>query len=381
MKSIYLDHASTTPCDPRVFEAMRPFWHDAGGNAASPHHRGRHARRAVDEVRAQAAAFIGAQAAEMVFTSGASESNNQAIFSVVRALKAKGWHIITSAIEHHSVLEPLHRLQEDGFEVTFVKPGADGIVKCEDIQAALRPDTILVCLQHANNEIGTLQPVEEVGRMTRARDIYFLVDATQTAGHIPVNVKNINCDLLSLSAHKLYGPQGIGVLYIRQGINCPAFILGGDQERGRRAGTVNVPGVVGLGEAVKLAQANMADEAQKEIQLRDKIIEAVLKHIPSAQLNGDRRKRLPNNAHFSFEGIEGETLVAALDQSGIAVSMGSACTWGRLEPSHTLKALGLSDARALGSLRVTVGRWTTEADMDYFLEQLKVKVNQLCKSV
>jgi len=373
MRYIYLDHAASTPCDLRVLEAMRPYFFEQSGNASSPHRQGRQARKAIEQAREILAAFLGALPVEIVFTSGASESNNHAVFSTARALKDKGRHIITSAIEHHSVLEPLRQLGQEGFQVTFVKPGSDGIIRYEDINAAIRPDTILVSLQHANNETGTLQPVMQVGRLCRQRGIYFLVDATQTVGHIPVNVKEIQCDYLSLSAHKFYGPQGVGALYIRQGVKCPAFILGGDQERGRRAGTHNTAGVAGLGEAVKLAQENYIKEAEREAGLRDKIIDSVLKEIPSAVLNGHPSERLPNNAHFSFSGVNGEELVSALDLAGVAVSMGSACTWGQLEPSHVLKAMGLSDQMALGSLRVTTGRWTTDQDITYFLEQLKIK--------
>jgi len=387
MRCIYLDHAASTPCDPRVLEAMRPYFFGQSGNASSPHKQGRQARKALEGAREISAAFIGAHPAEIIFTSGASEGNNHAIFSTARALKERGKHIIASAIEHHSVLEPLRQLEQDGFQVTYVKPKPDGIIEYEDIKVALQSDTILVCLQHANNEIGTLQPVEEVGRLCRQRGIYFLVDATQTVGHIPVNVKDIPCDFLSLSAHKFYGPQGMGALYIRQGIKCPALILGGDQERGRRAGTHNTTGIVGLGEAVKLCRAHMSEEASREAHLRDRVIDFVLKDpshgeagIPKAVLNGHVNKRLPNNAHFSFSDISGEELVSALDLAGVAVSMGSACTWGKLEPSHVLKAIGLSDRMALGSLRVTVGRWTKVEGITYFLEQLKLKCKNASSS-
>ena len=377
MRSIYLDHAASTPCDPRVLEAMRPYFFELSGNASSPHLQGRQARRAIEQSREILAASIGSLPTEIIFTGSASESNNQAIFSTAKALKNRGKHIIASAIEHHSVLEPLHQLEQDGFEVTYVKPKSDGIIDDKDIKTALRADTIFVCLLHANNEIGTVQPVDEVGRLCRERGIYFLVDATQTVGHIPVNVKNINCDFLSLSAHKFYGPQGVGTLYIRQGVKCPAFILGGDQERGRRAGTQNTTGIVGLGEAIKLCQAEMLEEAPREIVLRNRVIDFVLREIPSAVLNGHHDKRLPNNAHFYFSGINGEELVSALDLAGVAVSMGSACTWGKLEPSHVLRAIGLTDQMALGSLRVSIGRWTTEEDITHFLEQLKLKVEEL----
>ena len=377
MRYIYLDHAASTPCDPRVLEVMSPYFSEQSANASSPHRQGRQARKAIEETRERLAAFIGAIPSEIVFTSGASESNNHVVFSAARAFSSNGRHIIASVIEHHSILEPLHQLEKDGFQVSYIKPGLDGIIACEDIKAARRKETILVCLAHANNEIGTQQPVEEVGRWCREQGVYFLVDATQSVGHIPVDVKNIYCDFLSLSGHKFYGPQGVGALYIRRDIELPGFILGGDQERGRRAGTHNTAGIVGLGEAVRLCQSQMTEAASREAALRGRIIDFILKEIPSAILNGHREKRLPNNAHFSFEGINGEELVSVLDLAGVAVSMGSACTWGQLEPSHVLKAIGLTDRMALGSLRVSVGRWTTEQDITYFLEQLKLKVDQL----
>jgi len=377
MLPIYLDHAASCPCDPQVLEKMRPFFFEKSGNASSPYAQGRQARKALEEAREFAAKFLGAQTNEIVFTSGATESNNHAIFSTARALKSKGKHIVTSSIEHHSVLEPLHLLKEDGYEISFIRPQADGSINIDDIKAVVRNDTILVCLAHANNQIGSLQPVEELGLWARQQKVYFLVDATQTVGHLPANLKNIPCDFLSCSAHKFYGPQGVGLLYIRQGLELPAFILGGDQERGRRAGTHNVAGAVGLAEALKICQDRMETDAKREAVLRDRVIDGVIKEISFARLNGHRQKRLPNNAHFSFERINGEELVSALDMAAIAVSMGSACTWGRMEPSHVLKAIGLSDELALGSLRVSVGRWTSNQDVDYFLQQLKIKVEQL----
>ena len=376
MPYIYLDHAASTPTDPRVLEAMCPFFVEKSGNASSPHKQGRQSSKALEDARVALAAFISAIPSEIIFTSGATESNNHAIFSTARAMRSKGRHIITSAIEHHSVLEPLHQLEKEGYQVSYLKPKSNGIMAFEDIKNTLQSDTILVCLAHANNEIGTIQPVNEVGALCRERAIYFLVDATQTVGHIPVNVNGMNCDFLSLSAHKFYGPQGVGALYIRRG-NCTPFIFGGDQERGRRAGTHNIPGIVGLAEAIKICQNEMAERSKKEAVLRDRIIDFVLKEIPASILNGHSQQRLPNNAHFSFEGINGEELVSALDLAGVAVSMGSACTWGKLEPSHVLRAIGLTDKMSLGSLRVTVGRWTSEEDITYFLEQLKLKVTQL----
>jgi cysteine desulfurase len=356
---------------------MRPYFVEQSGNASSPHQQGRQARKAIEEAREILASFIGTIPTEIVFTSGASESNNHAILSTAKTFKNKGRHIIVSAIEHHSVVETLHQLEKDGFQVSYVKPKEDGIIAVEDIKFAVRTDTILVCLLHANNEIGTIQPVDEVGRLCREQGIYFLVDATQTVGHIPVDIKVIQCDFLSLSAHKFYGPQGVGALYIRQGIECPAFISGGDQERGRRAGTHNTPGIVGLGAAIKICKSQMAEDSGRESKLRDRIMGSVLKQISSTVLNGNPQKRLPNNAHFSFENINGEELVSALDMAGISVSMGSACTWGQLEPSHVLKAIGSTDAMALGSLRVSIGRWTTDEEINYFLEQLKLKTEGL----
>ena len=377
MDPIYLDYAATTPCDPRVVEALRPYFYDAFGNTLSPHAFGRRSHKAVEDARELLASFLGAQPTEIVFTSSATEANNHIISGVARALKSKGKHLVVSAIEHHCVLEPARHLIQEGCEVTFVSPDKDGIVHPEAIEQALRPDTILIAVAHANNEIGIIQPVADIGRIARERGIYFLVDAAQTVGHVPVSVADIACDFLSFSAHKFYGPQGVGALYIRKGVECAPLLLGGDQERGRRAATLNVPGIVGLGEAIRLCRPLMSDEMAAQTVLRDRIINVVLKEIPGAILNGSRVSRLPNNVHFSFEGITGEDLVAALDMAGIACSVGSACTSGQLTPSHVLKAIGLSDARALGALRVTVGRWTTLRDVDYFLEQLKLKVKQL----
>ncbi|MDO8676006.1 MAG: cysteine desulfurase family protein [Candidatus Omnitrophota bacterium] len=377
MDPVYLDHAATTPCDPRVVEALRPYFYEAFGNTLSPHAFGRRSRKAVEDAREILASFLGAQPTEIVFTSSATESNNHVILGVARALKSEGRHLVVSAIEHHCVLEPARRLMQEGCEATFVSPDKDGIISPTAIEQALRPDTILIAVAHANNEIGTIQPIADIGRIARKRGIYFLVDAAQTIGHIPVSVTGIPCDLLSFSAHKFYGPQGVGALYMRKGIDCPPLLLGGDHERGSRAGTLNVPGIVGLGEAVRLCGPLMSDEMAAQTALRDRIINAVLKEVPGTTLNGHRTLRLPNNAHFSFEGVLGEDLVAALDMAGIAVSVGSACTSGQLTPSHVLKAIGLSDAQALGALRISVGRWTTAKEVDYFLEQLKLKIKQL----
>ena len=376
MQPIYLDHAATSPCDPLVVEAMRPYYFDRFGNASSPHSFGRRSRKAVEETREGLASFINADPTEIIFTSGATESNNHAIFGVARALNGKGRHCVISAIEHHSILGPARRLEADGYEISYAMPDAQGTITPHAIEAALRLDTVLVAVGHANNEIGTIQPIAAIGQLTRARGIYFCVDAAQTVGHVPVDVSALNCDLLSLCAHKFYGPQGVGALYARKGVLCEPFLLGGDQERGRRATTQNVPGIVGLGRAIALCPPRMEQDTRAQTVLRDAVIAVVLKNIPSAVLNGPRELRLPNNAHFSFEGINGEDLVAALDLSGIACSVGSACTSGQLEPSHVLKAIGLSDPMALGSLRVSVGRGTTREHIDYFIEQLSRAVSR-----
>jgi len=376
MQPVYLDHAATTPCDPAVVEAMRPYFSEQFGNASSPHAFGRRARKVVETAREGLASFINAQPAEIVFTSGATEANNQAVFGVARALKDKGRHLVISALEHHSILEPAKRLACDGYEITYVMPDKSGIIDPAAVEAALRPDTILVAVGHANNEIGVVQAIAEIGHITRGKGVYLLVDAVQTVGHVPVDVHELQCDFCSLSAHKFYGPQGVGALYMRKGASCEGLLLGGDQERGQRATTQNVAGIAGLGQAIALCRAQMPAQAHAQANLREQVIEAVLK-VPGVVVNGHRMRRLPNNAHFSFEGIDGEELVAALDMAGIACSMGSACTSGRLEPSHVLKAIGLSDAMALGSLRVTLGRSTTKADVEYCVSQLKLKIGQL----
>jgi cysteine desulfurase len=378
MERIYLDYAATTPCDPAVLKAMQPYFLEQFGNASSPHASGRAARKAIESAREELALFIGTHPTEIVFTSGATESNNTVVFGVARALKNKGRHIIVSAIEHHSILGPAKRLIEGGFEVTFIAPDSQGMISAQSIEKEIRFDTILVAVGHANNEIGVIQDIETIGRTCRSKGVYLLVDAVQTVGHIPLNVQLLNCDFLSLSAHKFYGPQGIGALYIRKGIACEPLLLGGDQERGRRATTQNIAGIVGLGEAIKVCRQNMSTEMEAQLVQRDTIIKEVLS-FPGAVLNGHPQKRLPNNAHFSFERINGEELVAALDLAGIATSVGSACTSGQLEPSHVLKAIGLSDQLALGSLRITVGRFTKSSDITHFIDQLKIKIAQLGK--
>lgn len=374
---VYLDYAATAPADPIVVKAMEPFFFEYFGNASSPHSFGQIARKAMEDAREQLAQLINAPAAEIVFTSGATEANNQAIFGVAEKLESKGRHLIVSAIEHHSVLEPVEWLQRKGYRVTYVPVDAYGRVDPERVRDAITDETVLIAVMMASNEIGTIQRTEDIGTIANEHGIPFLVDAVQAIGHIPVDVQKLQCDLLSMSAHKFYGPKGVGALYIRKGTPMVKYLFGGDQERERRASTQNVAGIVGMGKAVELCQMHMDSEVAQQTRLRRRIHETVLRDIPGSRLNGDPDNRLPNNAHFSFEGVEGESLLMSLDMSGIATSMGSACTSGALEPSHVLRAIGLSDDLALGSLRITIGRWTTEAEVDYFLDQLKDKVAQL----
>ena len=378
MPKIYLDYAATTPVDPEVIASMIPYFQGYFGNASSPHAYGRDAHKALEEARECLAEFIGAKSDEIVFTSGATEANNQAIFGAARAHRDKGKHIIVSAIEHHSVLEPAEYLRgREGFDVTYIKVDQDGLVDPRAIQKAIRSDTILVAVMCASNEIGTVQPITEIGAITQKGNVLLLVDAVQAIGHIPINVKELKADLLSLSAHKFYGPKGVGALYIRKGTNIAPFLLGGDQERGRRASTQNVYGAVGLAKAVELCTKRMKYEAVNQTKLRNRLLTQVPKLIPGVRANGHKTKRLPNNVHFSFEGVQGESLMMGLDQADIAVSMGSACTSGALKPSHVLRAIGLSDDLAFGALRITLGRWTTANQVDYLLEQLPGLVKSL----
>ena len=377
MKPIFLDYASTTPVDPAVVEAMRPYFCEEFGNPSSPHAFGQKARKAVEDARAILARSIGAKPEEIVFTSGATESNNHALFGVAHALKDRGNHIIVSKTDHHSVIRPAEELKGQGFDVTFLDVDAYGRVDPDDVRKAITPKTILIAVMHASNEVGTIQPVSVIGRIAREHNVYFLVDAVQTVGHIPVHVEDACCDLLSMSGHKFYGPKGVGALYIRKGTKVSPYLLGGDQERGQRASTQNVPGIVGMGHALLLCQEQMREEAKIQTALRDQLIKNIMVNIPGVFLNGYPTERLPNNVHFSFKDIDGESLLMSLDMNGFCASMGSACTSGALTPSHVLKAMGSSDALAFGSLRVTVGRWTTREDIEAFCAQLQKSVEQL----
>lgn len=377
MKKIYLDYAATTPVDARVVESMKPFWSEVFGNASSPHGFGQQARQAMEQAREMIAGFIGAQASEIVFTGSATEASNFAIFGLAAALKERGQHLVISAIEHHAVLEPVEQLVKQGYEVTVVPVSSEtGLVDPQTVAEALRDDTILVAVMHASNEIGSIQPVHDIGAITRERDIPFLVDAVQTLGHIPVNVNEIKCDVLTMAAHKLYGPKGVGALYIRSGLKPQKMIWGGDQERERRASTQHVPGIVGFGEAVEWCKQEMFQDAQRQTQWRDQLIQELL-YIDGVVLNGDAQERLPNNVNVSIDGVKGEDLVTALDMEGIAVSMGSACTSGALEPSHVLRAIGRSRDQAFSSLRITFGRQNVDEDVHTCLSVLKDKIATL----
>jgi len=377
MERIYLDYAATTPCDPQVIAAMQPYFFDRFGNPLSIHSFGQEAKKAIEDAREITATFLGAKPEEIVFTCGGTESNNFAIKGAAYALSKKGNHIITSEIEHHAVSEPAKFLEKFGFKITFVKVDKYGLVDPADIKKAITDKTILISVMHANNEIGIIQPISEIGKIAKEKGIYFHTDAVQTVGHIPVNVDELNVDLLSLSAHKFYGPKGVGALYIRRGTKLERFLHGGGQERNRRGSTHNTPGIVGLGKALQLCQQKMQEEAQFQIRLRDRLIKELPEKIPDTYLNGHPKKRLPNNINFSVKYIEGESILLNLDMLGIAASTGSACTSESLEPSHVLLAIGLSHEIAHGSLRFSLGRWTKEKDIDYLLGHLPTIVQNL----
>ncbi|MDN5293072.1 MAG: cysteine desulfurase [Eubacteriales bacterium] len=375
---VYLDHSATTPVDPEVARAMYECMLHNWGNPSSIHSFGREAKKAMEEAREKVAAAIGADdPAEIIFTSGGTEADNLAIKGVAEANAKRGNHIITSSVEHHAVLDACKYLEKHGFEVTYLPVDEYGMVSVEDVRRAITDRTILISIMHANNEVGTIQPVEEIGRLAREKGIYFHVDAVQTVGKIPVNVKDLNCDLLSISAHKIYGPKGIGCLYVRKGTRILPIQHGGAQERRRRAGTENMPGIVGFGVAIEKAVREMPERAEKERKLRDKIINTVMNTIPHTKLNGHPEKRLPNNANFSFQYIEGESILLMLDMKGIAASSGSACTSGSLEPSHVLLAMGIPHEIAHGSVRFTLGKDNTEEQIDYLLEVLPEIVERL----
>jgi cysteine desulfurase len=376
-KHIYFDHAATTYVKPEVLDAMMPYFTEKFGNASTIYSIGRESKKAIEEARDKVAMAIGAQSKEIFFTGSGTEADNWAIKGVAYANKAKGNHIITSAIEHHAVLHTCQYLENDGFEVTYLPVDENGLVTPEQVRNAIKPNTILISIMFANNEIGTVQPIDEIGKIAKEKGIYFHTDAVQAVGNIPINVIDMNIDLLSLSAHKFYGPKGIGALYIRKGIKIASFIHGGAQERGRRASTENVPSIVGLGKAIELASKNVEQYNKKLLSLRERTIEEITKNIPFIKLNGDRNHRLPGNVNFSFEFIEGESLLLMLDMKGIAASSGSACTSGSLDPSHVLLAIGLPHEIAHGSLRLTFGEDNTDEDVAYLMDVLPMIVERL----
>ena len=377
MKRIYLDYAATTPVHPEVVKAMLPYFAEAFGNPSSIHSFGQEARDAIEKARNEVAALIGAKTEEIVFTGSGTEADNFALKGVALANQGKGNHIITSSIEHHAVLETCKFLEKQGFSVTYLPVDGYGIVDPDDVKKTITGKTILISIMHANNEVGTIEPVAEIGNIARGAEIYFHTDAVQTVGHIPVDVNKLGVDLLSISAHKLYGPKGIGVLYIRKGTKISSFMHGGNQERGRRASTENVPAIVGFGKAAEIAQHEMLEEVQKLTVLRDRLIEDILKSIEHTQLNGHPVMRLPNNVNVSVGYVEGESILLNLDLAGICASTGSACSSSDLEPSHVLAAMGLSHIQAHGSLRFTLGKWTTEEEINQVLNVLPGIVSKL----
>lgn len=374
---IYLDNAATTKVSEEVFDTMKPYFCEQYANPSAIYSFAGKSMKAVDEARRAIADLIGAQRDEIYFTAGGSEADNWAIKSAAETCKDKGRHIITSAIEHHAVLHTCQYLEKQGFEITYVNVDENGIVKLDQLEAAIRSDTILISIMAANNEIGTIQPLKEIGALAKKNHILFHTDAVQAYGHIPLNVDELNIDMLSVSGHKFYGPKGIGCLYIRKGVRIGAYIHGGAQERSRRAGTLNTPGIVGMGKAAELAAKNLQEKAKKEIKLRDYLIKRVLDEIPYSRLNGDFVNRLPGNVNFSFRFIEGESLLILLDQQGICASSGSACTSGSLDPSHVLLAIGLPHEIAHGSLRLTLSEENTKEEIDFTVEQMKQIVERL----
>jgi len=367
---IYFDHAATTPVRKEVLEEMLPYFSDRFGNASTVYSIGRQSKKAVEEARERVAKALNADIREIFFTGSGTEADNWAIKGVAYANRTKGKHIITTSIEHHAVLHTCQYLEKEGFEVTYLSVDKDGLINIEELKAAIRQDTILITIMFANNEIGTIQPIQEIGRIAKEKGIYFHTDAVQAAGNVKIDVNALNIDLLSLSAHKFYGPKGIGALYIRKGVKITSFMHGGAQERGRRASTENVPAIVGLGKAIEIADSRIDEYNKHLIDLREKAYNEIMNKIPFVRLNGHRHNRLPGNLNFSFEFVEGESLLLMLDMKGICASSGSACTSGSLDPSHVLLAIGLPHEIAHGSLRLTFGEDNTIEDVDYLMSVL-----------
>ena len=374
---IYLDNAATTRLSETAFEAMRPYMMDQFANPAGTYSFAAGAAAAVEKAREQLAAVIGAKSSEIFFTSGGTESDNWALKGVMQANAAKGRHLITSAIEHHAILHSAEALKKQGYDVTILPVDGDGTVDLDALEKAIRPDTVLISVMAANNEIGTLEPLERIGEIAHAHGVLFHTDAVQAFCHVPLDVERMHIDLLSASGHKFHGPKGVGLLYVRKGVKIAPFMDGGAQEKKRRAGTTNVPGIVGMAAAATEAAAQMDEIAKKEIAVRDHLIERIEKEIPHAKLNGHRTQRLPGNVNFCFRFIEGESMLMLLDDSGVCASSGSACTSGSLDPSHVLLAIGLPHEIAHGSLRLTLSEETTLADADYVVDTLKGIIERL----
>ncbi len=377
MKKVYMDNNATTKMREEVLEAMLPYYREIYGNASSVHSFGRTARTAVDEARSKVAGLLGAAREDVIFTSGGTESDNLAIKGVASALKSKGSHIITCAIEHHAVLNSCKYLEKEGFKVTYVGVDKDGIIKLDELKSAITPETILISVMWANNEVGSIEPVEEIGKIAKGKGIYFHTDAVQAAGKIPMDIENMPIDLLSISAHKFYGPKGVGALYIRKGTKITPGLHGGHHEMKKRAGTENVPGIVGMGRAAELAKAETSDEVKQLTELRDYLYKGITSKIPDVTLNGHPTKRLANTLNVRFKYLEGESIVLNLDLEGIAVSTGSACTSGSLEPSHVLTAMGVDAAETQGSIRFSLGKDNTRENMDYVITALPPIIQRL----
>ena len=379
MKRVYMDNAATTALRRDVLDAMMPYLTDIYGNPSSLHYFGQEAHKAVENARHQVASALNAEDNEIVFTGCGTEADNMALKGIAEKYQSKGKHIITSSVEHHAILHTCEYLEKHGFEVTYLPVDEYGMVKAEQVRDAIRSDTILVSIMFANNEVGTIMPIKEIGAVCREKGVLFHTDAVQAVGHVAIDVKAMNIDLLSLSAHKLHGPKGVGALYIRKGIVVPPLLHGGAQERRKRAGTENVAGIVGLGKAIEIACSDIEGTSKRMCYLRDKLINGIEASIPEVKLNGHRTERLPGNVNFSIKYIEGESILLMLDINGIAASSGSACTSGSLDPSHVLLAMGMPHETAHGSLRLTLGDDTTEDDIDYVLEVLPEIVVKLRK--
>lgn len=381
-KRIYFDYAATTPIDPQVIKVMLPYFRQSFGNTGSVHSFGQEAKNAVEKSRKIVADLIKAQSSEIIFTSSATESNNLALKGIAFASASahnQGKHIIISSIEHPCIMETAKWLKKQGFKITYLPVNHQGLINLEDLKKAIKKETILVSIIHASNEIGTIQPIAEIGKICRERGVYFHTDATQSFGKILIDVNQMKIDLLSASAHKIYGPKGVGCLFVREGVKIEPILHGGGQEKGLRSSTLNVSGIVGFAEACKIANKRMKLDAEKQLKLRNKLIKSILKKIPNSYLNGSAQDRLPNNVNLRFDKVEGEAILIHLDLLGIAASTGSACSSNNLEPSHVLLAIGLKEEQSHGSLRLTLGRWTTEKEVDFLLKVLPGIIKNLRK--